>query len=498
MKHLYTLALFLAFFSLKAQNWQSVYSDRLVYFDSSRQAIKIVSTAVDSTGDSTFKNYPQLFVDSFGNNWGFNGRVVDSTSWIGKRIYIKTNGYNGFVNDSNETVWLNTQANLNDTFTFLENKRVLIKAYCNKVFYGDTFGITDSIKQFKFIVSLKKGIKYYYDTIRVKNFVLLLSKHHGLLQTPTYSNRSNGYYEMWMFEKMYQYSPKNYFTNRRFNTLDIDDEYEFEIRNTISSRNHTNDRYYFKVIKIKPLVGTDSVDYTFLVRIHHANSYKKEIPPYGPSNWYWETVIKHEVFETKKVLLVNDEPFNGWLPGQLYRRDFSYSLKQFQIVDSCNFSVFDFFYGEIWDTVNHIFYPPFESNRGIDYYSRIGGLSWSLQDNGSGGSEGYDYTITYKNFCNTIYGEPFAKIYVYGVGVNEIEKDAVSLYPNPAQNIVNITASQIQSVSFFDINGKEINVKYTTDTGSITADVSALTAGIYLVSVETTQGKSVQKLLVNH
>ncbi len=290
MKYLYVLLFTLAFLSAKTQNWQAVYSDRLVYFDSSQQAIKIVSVSVDSVGDSTFKNYPQLFVDSLGNTEYLYGRVVDSVSWIGRRIVVKPNGYNGFANESNEYSWLNTLANLNDTFLYYDSKKMLVKGYCSRVFYADTFGVKDSVKQFKFIYANKAGYTNPFDT----TIEILLSKHHGLLKTPVFCDI--WFRNYWFrFKSMYEYCPKNYFTNRRFNDLDIGDEYEFTTTNDVNRYRYYDNRYYYQVIKKEPISGSDSIKYTYEIKRMGIEKYRKDKYSYGPYDWYIETEIKHNV-----------------------------------------------------------------------------------------------------------------------------------------------------------------------------------------------------------
>lgn len=494
MKHLYVLLFTLAFLSAKTQNWQAVYSDRLVYFDSSQQAIKIVSVSIDSAGDSTFKNYPQLFMDSLDRTEHFYGRVVDSVSWIGRRIVIKPNGYNVFINDSNEFLWLNTLANLNDTFLYLDSKKMQVKAYCNSVFYTDTFGVKDSVKQFKFIYSNKAGYTNPFDT----TIEILLSKHHGLLKTPVFCTiRSHNNYSVSNIT-MYEYCPKNYFTNRRFNDLDIGDEYEFKITNDENRYRYYDSRYYYQVIKKEPISGSDSIKYTYKVKLMVIEKYRKDKYPYGPYDWYTETEIKHHVYNETKTLLVNDEPINGWLPGQLANK-FGGSRKIFVYGDTCNLVVFDDFYGEIIDTISNIFHPPFESAGGKDYHSRIGEMYWYLDGStGNPNGVGRRYDITYGNFCNTIYGDPFAKIYVYGVGIEDANGNNIKLYPNPANSTVSISAPNIIAISLTDISGKKIDLPYTISNDISTFDVSVLSTGVYFCEVETEKGKTTHKLLVQH
>lgn len=492
MKHLYILVFILSFFSVKAQNWQAVYSDRLVFFDSSRQAIKIVSVSVDSTGDSTFKNYPNTFIFSPDTK---GVKVIDSASWIGRKIIVKQDGYNGFANDSNEVFWLNTLANTIDTFIYFDSKKLLIKGYCNQVFYADTFGVIDSIKQFKFVYNNKP------DTTRE----ILLSKHHGLLKTPFYCSIRfpQNSYTTFLPKGTVNYFPENYFTNRRFNNLEIGDEYEYKITNDEFENTYFEDRYYYQVIKKEVVPGTDSIKYTFFVRKHAYMKHKAFVYP-DPNKYHWKETINHYVYNETKTLAVNDEPVNGWLPNKVVGwYDTWYGVvsnKIFYLNDNCNSAISDLYYGDIKeDTTNKYFSPPFESNGGKDYHSKIGELYWYLD--GSGWNRygaGRLYEITYRNFCNAQSGSPWAKYYVYGVGVEDIKSEEAVIFPNPAKNTVSINANEIQTVKLYDLSGKEIQVQTLFNENTVTVNISNLLAGIYYIRLETEEGISTHKLIVQH
>ena len=76
------------------------------------------------------------------------------------------------------------------------------------------------------------------------------------------------------------------------------------------------------------------------------------------------------------------------------------------------------------------------------------------------------------------------------VGVNEIAKTNVSIYPNPATNNVNITTDRLVQVTLIDGMGKVINTQSVSGTFSL--DVSSLTNGIYFLQV----GNTTKKIIV--
>lgn len=74
----------------------------------------------------------------------------------------------------------------------------------------------------------------------------------------------------------------------------------------------------------------------------------------------------------------------------------------------------------------------------------------------------------------------------------KIIKNMLSIYPNPTSDILNIkTDSKISTVSVIDITGKKVNVKLEDNK----IDVRSLTAGIYLINIETKEGISTEKFI---
>lgn len=72
------------------------------------------------------------------------------------------------------------------------------------------------------------------------------------------------------------------------------------------------------------------------------------------------------------------------------------------------------------------------------------------------------------------------------VGINELDKVAVMVYPNPAENTLNIISNdKILKVSIISFNGKTV---FTGNQKSI--DISTLASGVYFVQTQTAKGVS--------
>lgn len=70
--------------------------------------------------------------------------------------------------------------------------------------------------------------------------------------------------------------------------------------------------------------------------------------------------------------------------------------------------------------------------------------------------------------------------------------------PNPANNILNITSdiAKIQSVSIVDLNGRTVKQLEVNNTNS-QINVSDLNAGVYMLNIQSEEGKTVKKFIKN-
>ena len=69
--------------------------------------------------------------------------------------------------------------------------------------------------------------------------------------------------------------------------------------------------------------------------------------------------------------------------------------------------------------------------------------------------------------------------------------DAISIYPNPANNVLNIdSASELNSVRFYDVTGRMVKLIDMKGDFSRAMDVADLNNGIYILQVEMLGGGS--------
>ena len=80
--------------------------------------------------------------------------------------------------------------------------------------------------------------------------------------------------------------------------------------------------------------------------------------------------------------------------------------------------------------------------------------------------------------------------------VNELTSPAITLYPNPATDILNIGSTlSILKIEISNNLGQIVYQKITDDK-AIQINTSSFSKGIYLVEIETSEGRAIKKLVI--
>lgn len=75
-----------------------------------------------------------------------------------------------------------------------------------------------------------------------------------------------------------------------------------------------------------------------------------------------------------------------------------------------------------------------------------------------------------------------------GTGIAEIENNDVKVFPNPANNVINVNAtSNISNVEVFTITGQKVG-DFTANSTKATISTANLTTGLYLMRIHTDNG----------
>lgn len=100
----------------------------------------------------------------------------------------------------------------------------------------------------------------------------------------------------------------------------------------------------------------------------------------------------------------------------------------------------------------------------------------------------FDYNLPVDtNMANTTFQQ-------LGIGAHELDP-SISVYPNPAHNIINIKASTaIKSVQLYDVQGRILQTSLANENIS-SIDISNQQAGIYFVKIISDKGMKVEKIM---
>lgn len=86
------------------------------------------------------------------------------------------------------------------------------------------------------------------------------------------------------------------------------------------------------------------------------------------------------------------------------------------------------------------------------------------------------------------------------MGVNEAFAKKFSAYPNPANNVVNISNNYnitLTNVDINDINGRTVKTMKVNNLSEVQIDVTELSAGVYFMNINTDSGIAVKKFIKN-
>lgn len=85
------------------------------------------------------------------------------------------------------------------------------------------------------------------------------------------------------------------------------------------------------------------------------------------------------------------------------------------------------------------------------------------------------------------------------LGVNDFASSLATVYPNPATNVINFSLDGLataSSIRIMDLHGRVVRAAEVSGSQD-SVDVSGLSSGMYVLEIETSQGKAVKKIVKN-
>jgi len=469
-----------------AQDYQTVKSNSIPFFISTGGDYFLANRIdqIQSIGtDSTF--YPFQSIRQYDSlDVGDPCKYYLGHSWMGEKIDIHPNGENVFYNNQNESITIQTQAVLNDTFNvYTYQNGDWIDGTVSSVQEVTIFGELDSIK----IIDLISNVPLNLTDPR-----FVISKNHGIVEL----------FAPYSFPKPYQGStaidtPNMYPTSHTKNfslvgmdgegfskptigeihEFNIGDMHQFSYEEEVANSSYIQE---FKEIEIlnKFIWGSDSVVY-FISK----NGYKKTID------------------------LVNSTTSNTPYPGDIESVSYSqldqwqdeFLPEEFNGTNGWN-SLFINECGDVEERVNtesiswqgsgsclEVTETPYSYTSYIEGVGVVGPTITSTTGDFHTNSELVFYVRASGGICGN---KEFLSM------KEDQHIDRIDLFPNPAVNQFTVVLEKTADIRILDLSGKQVYAE-SSCTGNHIVDVN-LTSGVYVVEVKNSDGKSAQKLEISH
>ncbi|NBP29879.1 MAG: T9SS C-terminal target domain-containing protein [Flavobacteriia bacterium] len=148
----------------------------------------------------------------------------------------------------------------------------------------------------------------------------------------------------------------------------------------------------------------------------------------------------------------------------------------------------------IWDVTAAV--PP----GNIEYKFTVDG--WNVSEQFAGGEPCTITTGGFTNRAGTVTVDATLPVVCWQsctdcpAGINELNANGISIAPNPASAVLNVTAkSTIQAIAIYDVNGRLVQSVSVNGTNA-TMNVDGMNNGLYLVSITTEKGVYTTRVIV--
>jgi hypothetical protein len=452
--------------NIKSQEYQTVYSDRIVSFgNDSREVRSLRIDSVHYEMDSVF--YTNSNIQQLDYNC-FNAR---GASWIGEKIIVQDNGYNLYFNHALDTIKINTNAQLNQSWKAYElTDSLLITASITDHNTIEFLGQVDSVKTITFKVFDKLNTPIAHE---LNNISILLSKNYGWIKTLEFyhfpeikvrtligsSKPALGIVNLtWLDVHDYQVGDEIHVLSETTTSIDINNvlrNSHSTIYNYLKRENYADSVVYEIDVmesRVKHWLVTDSIVSSFtrdtIIQVYTPDSIFDKLPG--------EPIINvSESGQEASTYVMYYSNRSEKLPPIHYLEFQSDSCWMFPIYDGCFFSSLRYIQG-----------------LGGPYSQCESLLGFSKRE-----------LIYYKKGDET-WGTP---LLITGIPQNN-PTTQVNIYPNPSQGFLSITHnfSEPLIIELIDISGKILMTERLT-ASQLVLNISHLDKGIYLYRLRSNQ-----------
>ena len=484
-------------FCSHAQSWKCIYPERQAFYINSSEQVRAVRIdSVRTEGyDTIYYNYYNFHEI---NEYCYSPYY---TSWLGKKIIIRPDGYNIFINRFNDTVSIKTDAALNESWMCYKNN--LTGSIEAKVISYDTIsflGIIDSIKTINFQAENLSGQPIEHP---VNMLSIIISKSYGLLRTLNF----NSFPDITFYTSIFDKEPEEYnligLTNpdvgvRNLTWMEVNDYNEGDEFHYIYTENFQEliDPYSirdeYEIIKtMKKILGRSDKGDTVCYQVRIICQETKSLNGITIKDTVYTTISESCYYPDERFNHLPDEPvfknesegyeFQLFGTGRQRKLDFSTGCIRFEkAYDSCwRMPVCDGCYIDA---------EVYQKGLGLTNYECEGGLSNYMKEN---------FDLVYYKKADSVWGEPL--ILSAGSEFEDFRIGYVRVYPNPFRDEINIKANAgllITSVKLFTIQGKLVFQVEPINQADYLARIPGLLPGIYFYKILLKDGCSAKGKLI--
>lgn len=494
-----SIALFLIVFTIKAQNYQTIKADGEYFYAHEGLAVHVIKIDSTISYNDTVEYYNYPFLRNGADELFQTCFDTAGASWIGKKVIEYPNGKNIYFNKNNDTICIETLAELNNTWRFYKFENGdNIEAKVTNLETLTFLEITDSVKTISF--QLKDSLGNNLQS-SLNDIELVLSKNFGLINTIDFyefpydgsiENHIYPFYETYNLVGASTISAgyKNITAYDIFN-YEIGDEFHIEhIYKMCCAYNSCDTICETKTSTIKKVLNkessNDTLKYTY-ERYKATGSYINGV--FQNAGGVKDTVVE-------EINLAQYSQLDS-LPMIYYRRDFMYHNDLTINYSNINSKVH----------CNNIFFIKYEYDTCYQMGCCIDPEYCEYFYKGCGGpyytAAFMDYHsnwLVYYKKGNNEWGTPYDKDSLLTVGINnyKINSFNVKAFPNPVNNTtLNIEVNTNEECYFilYDLLGKEVLKKdFSKDSKINTKNLKGMF--LYCIVNQKTKERYCDKLII--
>jgi hypothetical protein len=473
LKKIFILFLICIPFFLPAQNYQNICTPGTTFFKNSSGSILAFrrdSVLPTSSHDTVFISY-RTRRDTIANVWP-NYYCVDTTNGgiLGRKIYKKHDGWFYFFNRHNDTIRINSQAALNESWSFCDLPDFgYIQARVTSIVSDSVLGTTDPVKIISFQAKnqLNNDIPHFLNDKSIR-----LSQHYGLSIMLDVFSIPDG--------TVFYSVCGNTGTGLGIQDFSMKDVYNFDIGDVFHYSGNSNNQGKecdWKIINTilgKTVYGnTDSVSYLMM-------SCEFEYGDLCFNMTYGTTTVNYN------IIGLDGDPTYSRLPNELYGRDaFSRTVTVKSISNNYYIN-----YGYCWE------HPYYLNNENNQYSPGLG----CIKRSGSGDYYYWSESLVYYEKGSQTWGTPVANDCSDLLGIEygtQLSERLLRVIPNP-----------IYTKAEISISGEKVNpgvhlTLYNSYGIQIFRDIfssnpyffqrNGINTGLYLLVVTDDEGKIIGK-----